>query len=138
MNPFDHYVKEVLKVKYYLRYTDDFIMVGQDPDALMALLPTIKTFLKEELKLDLHPNKIELRKVRQGIDFLGYIILQKHQLLRQKTKQRMIRKVRESGLSKPQFYSYLGLLSHAEERESELMLRRKYLEEQENKFMRSS
>ena len=60
MNPFDHYVKDVLKVSYYLRYTDDFIMVGQDPDALMALLPKIKMFLKEELKLDLHPNKNEL------------------------------------------------------------------------------
>lgn len=134
MNPFDHYVKEVLKVKYYLRYTDDFIMVGQDPDVLMALLPQMKLFLEDQLKLDLHPKKIELRKLRQGIDFLGYIVLHKHQLLRKKTKRRMFRNIRENGLSKPRLNSYLGLLSHGEEYEAEQVLRRRYLEERESRF----
>jgi len=130
MNPFDHYVKEVLKVKYYLRYTDDFILVHQNPDVLRALLPDMCSYLKDRLKLDLHPGKIVLRKLRQGIDFVGYVVLYKHRRLRKKTRQRMLRRVEEDGLSKPQLYSYLGLLSHGEEYEAEQFLRRKYLEEQ--------
>ena len=134
MNPFDHFVKEVLKVKYYLRYTDDFIMVGQDPDALMALLPQMRSFLKDHLKLDLHPNKIELRKLKQGIDFLGYIVLSKYQLLRKKAKRRMFKNIRENDLSKSRLNSYLGLLSHGEEYEAEQVLRRIYLEDKVNRF----
>ena len=128
MSPFDHFVKEKLKVKYYLRYTDDFIVVDQDPNALMALLPDMESFLKQRLHLELHPGKIVLRKLRQGIDFLGYILFPNHRLLRKRTKQRMIRNMKTNGISKPQLYSYLGLLSHAEEHEAELALRRAYLQ----------
>jgi len=59
------------------------------------------------LKLRLHENKITVRKLRQGIDFLGYVVLPNCVVLRTKTKRRMLRRVNSDNLS-----SYLGLLEH--------------------------
>ncbi|MBP9864132.1 RNA-directed DNA polymerase [Patescibacteria group bacterium] len=129
MNLFDHFVKEVLHVKYYVRYTDDFIMVHENPVALVSLLPPMRTFLKEQLILDLHPRKIELRKLDQGVDFLGYVILHKYKNLRAKTEQRMLYRVEKDGLSRCQLYSCIGLLSHCEGYEMKQRLRQIYVEE---------
>lgn len=129
MNLFDHFVKEDLRVNRYLRYTDDFVIVHENPVALVSLLPPMRAFLKEHLALDLHPRKIELRKFNQGVDFLGYIILKKHRLLRAKTGGRIARRVMRCGLTKEQLNSYLGLLSHCEGFEMEQLLRRWYLED---------
>ena len=129
MNVFDHFIKDVLRVKYYLRYTDDFIIIHDDPVELVSLLPAMRSFLHDRLALDLHPRKIILRKLRQGIDFLGYIVLPHYRLLRMNTRKRMIRRMKEGGLNKAQLYSYLGLLSHAEEYEAELALKRAYLQD---------
>jgi hypothetical protein len=112
MNPFDHFVKEVLRVKHYLRYTDDFIILYDNPVALVSLLPPMRSFLREQLALDIHPRKTILRKLGQGIDFLGYVVLPHHQVLRTKTKNRMFRRIRTRGFTKEQLMSYLGLLSH--------------------------
>lgn len=42
---FDHFVKRELKVKYYGRYVDDFILFHQDGGRLKAFVPVIKAFL---------------------------------------------------------------------------------------------
>jgi RNA-directed DNA polymerase len=113
LNEFDHFIKDKLQIKYYLRYTDDFIILGQDPAGLAALLPVIRKFLRDELVLELHPRKIILRKFRQGIDFLGYVVLPHYRALRTKTKRRMFRQI--SVYDKKynvRLQSYLGLLSH--------------------------
>ncbi len=129
MNSFDHFVKDDLRVKHYLRYTDDFIIVHENPVALLSLLPPMRAFLKERLALDLHPRKIELRKLSQGIDFLGYVILHRHRLLRAKTGGRIVRRAMKCGPTKEQLNSYLGLLSHCEGFEKGQLLRRWYLED---------
>ncbi len=128
MNPLDHFIKETLGVKFYLRYTDDFILLHEERRILEELLPRIKLFLKETLNLELHPGKIEFRKLSQGIDFLGYVVFPKYIKLRERTKDRMMKKFRQNVPSKPQMDSYLGLLSHAEAYELELQVRRIYLE----------
>ncbi|TSC93570.1 MAG: RNA-directed DNA polymerase [Candidatus Berkelbacteria bacterium Athens1014_28] len=124
MNEFDQFVKHKLKVKHYCRYTDDFVIVSNDRLYLENLLPEIQSFLGNKLKLKLHPDKISIRKFRQGIDFLGYVALPHHRLVRAKTKNRMIKKLRckidlfKSGeISEKSLYqslnSYFGVLSHA-------------------------
>lgn len=65
------------------------MLLDNNPDALIALLPTMRRFLAEELALELHPQKIILRKLRQGIDFLGYVVLPHYRVLRANTKRRM-------------------------------------------------
>lgn len=131
MNSLDHFVKEVLHVKYYLRYTDDFILLHEDRRVLEVYLPQIKKFLAKRLRLELHPRKIEFLKLNQGIDFLGYVVFPKHIKLRERTKKRMMRKIQEGKLSEAQLNSYLGLLSHCEGYELEQQIRRIYLEYQD-------
>jgi hypothetical protein len=124
MNEFDQFMKRKMHIKHYARYTDDFLVIGNDPDELAKLLPTIRGFLHNSLKLELHPNKIEIRKYRQGIDFLGYVTLPKFRLLRKKTEKRMHRKIRhvisdyKRGMATEEraeatLGSYVGILSHA-------------------------
>lgn len=124
MNEFDQFIKHVLTIKYYVRYTDDFVIVSDNTDYLCNLLPHIRKFLNGELALNLHPNKISIRKYRQGIDFLGYVILPHHTQLRTKTKRRMLRnidrKIQEYNndeISSKTFnqtlQSYYGVLYHA-------------------------
>src|SRR6266478_1774253 len=120
MNEFDEFVKQILKVRNYVRYTDDFVIVSENKEYLENLLRPIKWFLQEKLKLSLHPNKVSLRKYRQGIDFLGYVILPHHIVLRTKTKRRIIKRLNKNNLS-----SYLGVLYHANSFGLEKYLRKK-------------
>ncbi len=111
LNELDQFVKHQLKIKHYLRYCDDFIILGHNPYALEEKAKQIDNFLQERLKLYLHPNKIIIRKYRQGIDFLGYVILPHHRVLRTKTKLRILKKVNE-GVNEYSLQSYFGILSH--------------------------
>lgn len=124
MNEFDQFMKHGLRVRHYARYTDDFIIVSTDKEYLESLVPKIETFLHDRLRLKLHPDKIMIRKYRQGVDFLGYIVLPHCVLPRAKTKSRMFRKLegrvaqhREGLISEStleaSLQSYLGVLSHA-------------------------
>lgn len=127
MNEFDQFIKHNLKVKNYFRYTDDFAIVSDNRNYLEELLPKINEFLKIKLDLQLHPNKVSISSLYQGIDFLGYIIFPKHRLMRSKTKHRIVKKMKFkieqyklgkiSKISLEQsLQSYLGALSHANER----------------------
>lgn len=124
MNEFDQFIKQKLKIKYYARYTDDFVIVSENKQYLEDVLKPISDFLDKELKLILHPNKVSVRKLHNGVDYLGYIVLPHHKLLRTKTKNRIYnnlsRKLDEYKVDKVQkeaveqsLYSYLGTLSHA-------------------------
>ncbi len=123
LHELDLFIKHTLKVKYYIRYCDDFVILNTDRDYLEGLIPKIDVFLKNNLKLSLHPNKIHIRKYHQGIDFLGYVSFPNHSILRVKTKERMFVKVKsrlaqyESGAIKKESFeatmnSYLGMLKH--------------------------
>jgi retron-type reverse transcriptase len=125
MNEFDQFVRHVLKVKNYARYTDDFVVVSDDENYLEKLLPPIQSFLKEKLKLELHPGKVFIRKYHRGVDFLGYVALPHRIALRTKTKKRMMWKLRDKMAEYKNgavgeatllatFQSYLGVLSHAD------------------------
>ena len=62
----DGYVKRVLRCKHYGRYVDDFFIVHPSKRYLKELIPWIREFLKEELELELHPDKIELQHYSRG------------------------------------------------------------------------
>ena len=93
LNNFDHYVKRTLRVKYYARYSDDFVILSDDKDYLDNLLPTLRDFLEKKLLLLLHPNKISIRKWHQGIDFLGFVSYPSYEILRTKTRRRIFKKI---------------------------------------------
>lgn len=124
MNEFDQFVKHTLKVKHYARYTDDFVIVSRDKEYLNNLLKPINAFLRDTLYLSLHPDKVEILKYTQGVDFLGYVVFPTHVLVRKRTRKRIIRKFegkiekyKEGNVSKEKIkatlFSYLGVFSHA-------------------------
>lgn len=111
LNEFDQYVKHILKIKYYIRYCDDFVIALKDRGYLESLILKISLFLEKELKLSLHPRKVEIRKLSQGIDFLGYVVLPHYEVLRTSTKIRIFKRVK-MGISNETRQSYLGILKH--------------------------
>ena len=80
LNEFDQFVKHNLKVKNYIRYSDDFVIIAKERFYLENIIISIRSFLKERLALELHPKKVSIHKFHQGIDFLGYILLSHHLL----------------------------------------------------------
>ncbi len=74
LNPFDHFVKHTLGVKYYGRYVDDMVFVHEDRKYLRALIDVVGAELKLNFGLDVHPKKIKLEHHRKGTPFLGAYI----------------------------------------------------------------
>ena len=123
LNELDQWTKHTLKIRHYIRYCDDFLIIDKDRRKLLELISDIQKFVEKNLQLTLHPNKVKIRKVSQGIDFLGYVALPRYRVLRTKTKQRMFRKIKELSdlrnnllITESQFvqflHSYYGILKH--------------------------
>lgn len=111
MNEFDQFVKHKLKAKYYMRYADDFVFVSANHGWLEGLIPQIREYFEQKLRLTLHPNKVSIKTLASGIDFLGWVHFPTHRVLRMTTKRGMIRKVAEHATNET-LQSYLGLLKH--------------------------
>ena len=123
LNEFDQFIKHKLKARYYIRYCDDFVILGKNQEDLTNLISLINNFLKDKLKLALHFDKMVIRRHRQGIDFLGYVSLPYCRVLRTKTKKRILKKIKKKYqelqvnlISEQSFnqslQSYLGVLKH--------------------------
>lgn len=107
LSELDYFIKQKLGVRYYLRYCDDLIIIKNKISNYNAIVSILQSYLKKCLKVNLHPNKIKLRKLTQGIDFLGFVILPHHRILRTKTKRRIWKKINDQNS-----VSYFGLLKH--------------------------
>ena len=107
LNELDQFAKHVLKIKYYLRYCDDFVLLSKNRRELMLAVNKVTHFLESNLKLSLHPNKIIFRTYNQGIYFLGYVVRPYCITLRTKTKRRILPRV-----NKRNHASYQGVLKH--------------------------
>lgn len=111
MNEFDQFMKHKLKTRHYIRYADDFVILSENRDWLLHILPKIGDFLFEELGLELHPKKIFIQTISSGVDFLGWVHFPNHRVLRTTTKRRMFKRLKVSS-KKETTASYLGLLKH--------------------------
>jgi len=125
MNEFDHFAKRELKVKYYIRYADDFVVLSEDKFELEKLLPKIAEFLQAKLMLELHPDKVYIKTFASGVDFLGWIHFSDHRVLRNTTKWRMYRKFFDHP-SNEAYQSYLGILQYGNTDKIEQELDRLY------------
>ena len=98
LNRFDHFVKERLHCKYYIRYVDDFVILDNEKKKLWEIKHEIERYL-EQLRLRLHKNKCQIRKTSQGITFLGFRVFPTHRLLKRDNiihATRRIRRLQES------------------------------------------
>lgn len=113
LNELDQFIKHNLKIKYYIRYADDFLILNSERLQLKPHLIAVGNFLVSSLRLQLHPKKIILRKSKRGIDFCGYVVLPQYLLPRTKTKSRIMKNFAIRHISNESFQSYLGYFSHA-------------------------
>ena len=111
MNELDQFAKHKLKARYYVRYADDFVFLSADRRVPKSMLALIDGFLCEKLKFALHPQKVFIKTLASGIDFLGWTHFPDHRVLRTSTKKRMIRRIAATDKEEV-LQSYLGLLSH--------------------------
>ena len=70
LNPMDHFIKRVLKIRHYVRYVDDFLLIGLSRDKCLDYRNVVINYLRSELGLEL--SKSTIAKVRKGINFCGY------------------------------------------------------------------
>lgn len=126
LNELDQFIKHNLKIKYYVRYADDFIILNTEKLQLKPNLIALGNFLQDSLKLQLHPKKIILRKLTQGIDFCGYVVLPHFVLPRTRTKRRIYKKILKNNVNNQSMQSYLGYFSHAESFELQQNIKNMY------------
>ena len=118
LNDIDHYIKEKLHIKYYVRYMDDFILFHPNKEYLKFCLKEIDAKLKE-IKLHLN-NKTQLADIHQGFNFLGYRFLLKEKKLitkiNKKTKRKIYHRCKNKSLKKKQsiLKNYKGVFKYAD------------------------
>jgi len=100
LNEFDHYLKETIKCRHYLRYMDDLIVFDNDKPRLNKIKRAIGEYLNG-LKLELHPRKSQIYLTAGGVAFLGYKVFPTHRLV---ARQNI-------GRAKQRIKKYLWMLS---------------------------
>ena len=92
LDDFDHFVKEGLKVKCYLRYVDDMILLSRDKQQLHDWKSAIDEKLAE-IRLTIHPRKANIFQTALGVDVLGYQVFPGYKKLRNDNGYRFVRRL---------------------------------------------
>jgi hypothetical protein len=92
LNELDYFVKHELKAQYYIRYVDDFVILHESKEQLEQWKAQINDFLKERLKIELHPSKSHILNLKSGINFLGFRVFYYHKLIRKSNLNNFERK----------------------------------------------
>ncbi|MDX1655713.1 MAG: reverse transcriptase/maturase family protein [Candidatus Competibacteraceae bacterium] len=93
LDDLDHWIKEVLRVRAYLRYVDDMVLLADDKGQLARWRKAIKGRLAAD-RLRLHPHKARVSRTRDGLDLLGYRIFPGWRRLRDDNGFRFRRRLR--------------------------------------------
>jgi hypothetical protein len=101
LNELDQFVKHTLKCRYYLRYVDDLVLLGNDFGELQDCEIRIGEFLAARLRLELNPNARRLASIHNGCNFLGYIVRPTHFAIRNRVVNNLKSKIiqYQSGLA---------------------------------------
>ncbi len=141
LNTLDRFIKEKLRIKYYVRYMDDMVLIHNDKEYLKECKTKIQQFVQEKLKLSLN-SKTQIGLLKDGIDFLGF----NHKLnengqvirfLRQSAKIRLkkhiknLRNLRDKGIINDndceiRLQAYEGYLRHSNTHKLLYNIKKKY------------
>lgn len=113
MNELDHFVKEQLKCRDYIRYCDDFCLFANDKNVLAQYLDELRVFLKNKLELEF--SKSAIFPVARGVTFIGYRHFKNFILLRKYGAKKIRRRIKNiakyndtSDLAVGQLAAYYG------------------------------
>ena len=117
LNELDRFVVHKLKPKAYVRYGDDFIIITDSRQQAVEFRKQIIKFLNDELRLNINPKHDEIRKVSNGLKFIGVEIFSTGRRLNKRNRERVFWRVNRSNVA-----SYSSLLaSHEKPIKSELL-----------------
>ncbi len=111
LNPLDHFVKRELKAKRYVRYVDDFVLIGLTRTQCVEFRAAIIRFLRDELHLQL--SKSTIASVGRGVNFVGYRTWRSKRFIRKYSLYKFKRMVRRGKQS-----AVVSLLGHARRTQS--------------------
>ncbi len=95
LNELDQFVKQELKVKYYIRYVDDFLILHDNYKLLYEWNAKIKQYLNKSLSLELHPDKTKIFHLNRGVEFLGFKVYLHFRLLKRRNKRMFQRRLKD-------------------------------------------
>lgn len=95
LNKLDYFVKHELGAKYYIRYVDDFVILQESKEQLEIWKIKIDKFLKENLKIELHPEKSKVVALSKGVDFVGFRNFYYYRLLRKRNLRKIILRIEQ-------------------------------------------
>lgn len=95
LNPMDHFIKQQLGYKAYVRYMDDFVLFSDDPQKLQVTLRLLESYL-QKLALKIKPKSIQINRCTRGLPFLGYRIYPNLLRIRKENLKRCIRGIKKT------------------------------------------
>lgn len=124
LNELDQYAKHKMRLRHYIRYMDDIVILGNDKRRLQAWRDEISAYLRDVLRLELN-KKTTIRPISMGIEFVGMRVWATHRIIRKSTVRREKRAVKSIAgklargeMSKPaamrRIDSMRGMMDHAE------------------------
>lgn len=93
LDKLDHYIKEKLKIKYYVRYMDDFIILIRIKSEAKLIYSLVNNFIEKNLNLSLNAKSMYYPNTH-GVDFCGYKIFENYILIRKRFKRKMNKKIK--------------------------------------------
>jgi retron-type reverse transcriptase len=106
LNPLDHFVKRDLKIKSYVRYVDDFVLIGLTIDEAIEAQKKCEKFVQNNLNLEL--SHWHIQKIKKGINFVGYRTWKSVKFVRKHSMYKMKRAIKKSKIN-----SIISSLGHA-------------------------
>jgi len=93
LNELDQFAKHRLKITHMVRYVDDIVIFDKDPKKLHSYIKPMDDYIRENLKVHFHPNKIEINTLENGFKMLGFVVRPRARYIRQETVQRATSKL---------------------------------------------
>jgi RNA-directed DNA polymerase len=107
LNELDYFIKHKLKIRYYLRYVDDFVILHNSQRQLEIWKLEIDKFLRVKLKIELHSQKSRIISLSRGVDFVGFRNFWYYRLLRKRNIKNILIKFEDfknGNISKANFF----------------------------------
>jgi RNA-directed DNA polymerase len=106
LNPLDNFIKRNLKSKSYVRYVDDFILIGLTLDEAKDCQKKCEKFVQDNLNLEL--SHWHIQKIKRGINFVGYRTWKRIKFVRKHSMYKM-----KKAIKKMKINSIISLIGHA-------------------------
>ncbi len=104
LNKLDHYIIHNLHLKYFVRYSDDIIIINSNKKYLNECLIKIENILNNDYKLKINKKKTYIKNIKDGFIFLGYYFKLKNNKTIIKVSGQTISKIKNNLKIKTNYY----------------------------------